>query len=205
MTPEKLAYHHGDLRAALIAAALDVIDEIGPRGLTIREVARRAGVSHAAPYRHFTDKNELILAVVEHGFELLDRQMQQARDAAGDDPLSQFAASGEAYLAFALDYPAYYRVMFSGDLLNTRGHEALRHTSNAAFVNMVEDIKTGQQLGVIREGDPLPQAIFIVSTVHGFVSLANDNRLASFSEEGVDLDTLKDYVITTIFEGLGVR
>ena len=64
-------------------------------------------------------------------------------------------------------------------------------------------VETCQKLGVIREGDPLKQAIFIVSTVHGFVSLANDNRLAHFSEEGVDLDTIKDFVITTIFEGLG--
>ena len=110
MTAEKIAYHHGDLRAALIEAALATIDDTGPRGLTIREVARRAGVSHAAPYRHFTDKNELILAVVERGFELLDRAMEQARKAAGADPLEQFAASGEAYLDFAMEYPAYYRV-----------------------------------------------------------------------------------------------
>lgn len=205
MTAEKMAYHHGDLRAALIEAALETIDDTGPRGLTIREVARRAGVSHAAPYRHFTDRNELILAVVERGFELLDRAMETARRAAGPDPLNQFAASGEAYLDFAMEYPAYYRVMFSGNLLSSKGHETLRHTSSAAFEKMVEDIRTCQALGVVREGDPLLQAMAIVSTVHGFASLANDNRLTHLSGSGYEPKAIRDFVIGAIFEGLGVH
>ena len=72
---------------------------------------------------------------------------QDATDAHGDDPLAQFAASGEAYVDFALGYPTYYRVMFSGDLLNSTGHESLRHTSTAAFGQMIEDLETCQELG----------------------------------------------------------
>jgi AcrR family transcriptional regulator len=205
MATAKLAYHHGDLRSALIESALEIIEEIGPQGLTIREVARRAGVSHAAPYRHFTDKDELILAVVEHGFDLLHHTMQQARGSAGEDPLAQFAASGEAYVDFALRYPTYYRVMFSGDLLNSTGHESLRHTSSAAFAEMQNDLKTCQELGIVREGDPMLQAISIVSAVHGFVSLANDNRIGHLVGDDFDAGKVKDFVITAIFEGLGVR
>jgi AcrR family transcriptional regulator len=205
MDTAKATYHHGDLPTALIEAALDIIDELGPQGLTIRKVAQRAGVSHAAPYRHFPDKDYLILAVVEHGFQLLDQAMERARAAAGDDPLEQFAASGEAYLDFALSYPAYYRVMFSGDLLSSKGHEALRHTSTAALQQMVADIETCQQLGILREGDPMLQAISIISTVHGFVSLANDNRLAHLSGEEFDLGKVKDFVMSAIFEGVGVQ
>lgn len=166
-------------------------------------MARRAGVSHAAPYRHFADKDELILAVVERGFELLDIEIESARKTAGDDPLAQFAASGEAYLDFAMQYPAYYRVMFSGDLLNSQGHETLRHTSNAAYDRMVSDIRTGQELGLIRKGDPLLQAIAIVSTVHGFVTLTNDNRLAHLTENGYTAQQIREFVIGAIFEGLG--
>jgi len=205
MAAVKDAYHHGDLRAALLEAALQIIEEIGPQGLTIREVARRAGVSHAAPYRHFTDKDELILAVVERGFELLETSMQAARDAAGDDELSRFAASGVAYLDFALGYPTYYRVMFSGDLLNSNGKEALRHTSAATFKQMQEDLVTAQRLGVVREGDPKLQAISIVSSVHGFVSLANDNRIGDLTDGDADIETMKAFVLSSIFEGLGVR
>ena len=141
VTAAKAAYHHGDLRAALLQAALAIIEDTGPQGLTIREVARRAGVSHAAPYRHFTNKDELILAVVEQGFELMHDTMMAEKTAAGPDPVNQFAASGMAYLNFAMRYPAYYRVMFSGDLLNSKGHESLQHTSSAAFAQLLEDLK----------------------------------------------------------------
>lgn len=203
MSTAKLAYHHGDLRAALIESALEIIEEIGPQGMTIREVARRAGVSHAAPYRHFADKDELILAVVEHGFELLHNNMEEARTGAGADPLAQFAASGEAYVDFALRYSTYYRVMFSGDLLNSTGHESLRHTSTAAFEQMTQDLKICQELGVLRAGDPMLQAISIISTVHGFVGLANDNRIGHLVGDDFDVDKVKDFVISAIFDGLG--
>lgn len=205
MDSKKTKYHHGDLRTALIEAALEIINELGPKGLTIRKVAQRVGVSHAAPYRHFPDKDHLILAVVERGFELLDQQIEQARAGAGNDQLTQFAASGDAYLNFALTRPAYYRVMFSGDLLSSKGNAALRHTSATALQRMVGDMKTGQQLGLLRQGDPVLQAIFIISTVHGFVSLANDNRLAHLTGEKYPLDSVKDFVLSAIFEGVGVQ
>ncbi len=205
MAVVKAAYHHGDLRTALIEAALEIIDEIGPQGLTIRKVAHRAGVSHAAPYRHFPDKDDLILAVVERGFELLDEEMDRARSAAGSDPIAQFAASGEAYLDFAMSYPAYYRVMFSGDLLASKGNEALRHTSAASFVRMIDDLRMAQDMGLVRSGDPTLQAVAIVSTVHGFVSLANDNRLDQVYGGQYTEKQVRDFVITAIFEGLGVN
>ena len=205
MTALKQAYHHGDLRAALLEAALAIIEDTGPRGLTIREVARRAGVSHAAPYRHFTDKDELILAVVEQGFDLMHDTMMAAKAAAGPDPMDQFAASGMAYLDFAMRYPAYYRVMFSGDLLNSTGHESLQHTSSAAFSQLLEDLKMCQELGVLREGDPMLQAVAILSSVHGFATLANDNRIGYLVGEKYSIEQVRDFVMTAIFEGLGVQ
>ncbi len=205
MTAAKAKYHHGDLRTALLDAALDVIGEIGPQGLTIREVARRAGVSHAAPYRHFTDKDELILAVVERGFALLQRTMRERKDAAPPDAMHQFAASGMAYVDFALNHPAYYRVMFSGDLLSSTGHVSLQHTSSEALQDMVADITRCQELGMVRKGDPVPQALAILSTIHGFVSLVNDNRIQHLLENPYTLDQMRDMVVTSIFEGIGAR
>jgi len=201
----KTAYHHGDLRAALIQAALDVIDELGPKALTIREVAHRAGVSHAAPYRHFADKDALITAVVEQGFELLRTTMLERRAEAGDDPLQKFAASGFAYVDFAIQYPTYYRVMFSGDLLSSTGAESLQHTSTETFRQLVEDLEMCQQMGLVVEGDPLLQATAVWSTVHGFVSLANDNRITHLGTARPAFENARDFVLTAIFHGLVVR
>ena len=203
MTAAKAKYHHGDLRTALLDAALDVIGEIGPQGLTIREVARRAGVSHAAPYRHFTDKDELILAVVERGFALLQQTMQERKDAATPDAINQFAASGMAYVDFALNHPAYYRVMFSGDLLSSTGHVSLQHTSSEALQDMVADIARCQELGMVKKGDPVPQALAILSTIRGFVSLVNDNRVQHLLDNPYTLDQIRDMVLASIFEGIG--
>lgn len=203
MGTTKTTYHHGDLRVALIEAALDIIDEIGPQGLTIRKVAQRAGVSHAAPYRHFTGKDELILAVVERGFELLNESMDRARAAAGDDRLAQFAAAGDAYVAFGMAYPAYYKVMYSGDLLSVTDNPALQQASASAFDRMTDDIRAGQELGIVKPGDPELLAIAIVSSVHGFLSLANDNRLERLHGKGANLTELKDFVMQCIFEGVG--
>lgn len=205
MAVVKAAYHHGDLRTALIEAALEIIDELGPQGLTIRKVAHRAGVSHAAPYRHFPDKDDLILAVVEKGFELLDAEMDRARREAGNDPLAQFAASGEAYLNFAMGYPAYYRVMFSGDLLSPGGNLSLRHTSREALDDLMASIVECQQLGLVRAGDPAAHALTILSTLHGFVSLVNDNRVQHLVDEQHSIEGLRDAVLENLFAGIGPR
>lgn len=204
MSALKQKYHHGDLRSALLEAALAVISEMGPQGLSIREVARRAGVSHAAPYRHFADKDEMILAVVEQGFELMQQTMLEEKAAAPDDPVNQFAASGLAYVNFALQHPAYYRVMFSGDLLSTKGHVTLQHTSHEALQEMVANITQCQTLGVVKQGDAVMQALTILSTIHGFVSLVNDNRIGHLVGETASLDEIRDAVLYLIFEGLGV-
>ncbi len=199
----KKTYHHGDLRAALVDAALEIIEELGPKKLTIRAVASRAGVSHAAPYRHFKDKNELIKAVVERGFELLEETMQAEFNSGSADPLEGFAASGRAYFEFGLNYPGYYRVMFSGDLLNGEGDRSLQHTSQAAFEQMKKNLVQCQEIGILPEADPSLQAVWIISTVHGFISLANDKRLDDLVGEKHTLADVKDYVMSAIFFGLG--
>jgi AcrR family transcriptional regulator len=97
-------YHHGNLREALIGAALELLAERGKKALSLREVARRAGVSHAAPYRHFADRAELLSAIAEHGFAELERELSLAG--------SSLAAVASAYVGFALAQPARFRLMF---------------------------------------------------------------------------------------------
>ena len=106
---ETRPYHHGDLRRALVAAARTILERDGPQALSLRAVAREAGVSPAAPYHHFADKAELLNAVAVEGFQELARAMVVAREADPDDPL---IAMGVAYVVFARANPPLYRVMY---------------------------------------------------------------------------------------------
>src|SRR5258708_10096955 len=109
-------YRHGDLRAALIQAGLKLLGEAGVGGLSLRAAAELAGVSHAAPYRHFRDKDELLSAIAEEGFRLLTRRMRDEIEACSShDVLARLRAAGIGYTAFAVEHPAYFRTIFGGD------------------------------------------------------------------------------------------
>src|SRR5690348_18281996 len=105
------SYHHGNLREALLQGALRVIAEFGPAAFTLREVARRAGVSHNAPYRHFRDKDELLALVATQGFERLTTAMKRYA-ARGSTAQERFRLCGRGYVSFALRWPQHFLVMF---------------------------------------------------------------------------------------------
>src|SRR3954468_23249279 len=105
-------YHHGNLREALVRAALELIAKKGPAGFTFAEAARWAGVSPAAPYRHFRDRDELLADVARRGFELFADALTKAWDEGRPDPMTALERTGKAYLAFARSEPAYYSAMF---------------------------------------------------------------------------------------------
>ena len=116
---ESRPYHHGDLRRALVDAARRILEAEGPSALSLRAVAREAGVSPAAPYHHFKDKAELLDAVAQEGWDILQVQMAEAKNS--DHGLHQLTALGIAYVCFARDNPALYRVMYDA----TRDKESL--------------------------------------------------------------------------------
>src|SRR6201996_5668814 len=114
--PSRRGYHHGNLREALIQAAQDLMGAKGPAGFTIAEAARLAGVSPAAPYRHFRDAEALLAEVALRGFELLAERLAQAWNDGRPDVMRGFEAVGRAYLAFARQAPAYYAAMFESHI-----------------------------------------------------------------------------------------
>ena len=125
-------YHHGNLREALMRAALDLIAEKGPAGFTFAEAARSAGVSPAAPYRHFRDRDELLASVALQGFGQFEAALTKAWDGGRPDPFAAFERLGRAYLAFARAEPAYYSAMFEvGIPLDT--NPELRQAGDRAF------------------------------------------------------------------------
>ena len=125
-------YHHGNLREALIAAALELIAKKGPAGFTFADAARWAGVSSAAPYRHFRDRDALLADIARRGFDLFGDRLEHAWDDGRPDPLTAFENVGRAYLAFARDEPAYYSAMFEAGL-SFDGDPALRQAGERSF------------------------------------------------------------------------
>ena len=129
-------YHHGNLREALVAAALELIAAKGPAGFTVTEAARLAGVSPAAPYRHFRDADALLAEVATRGFDRLAASMAAA-STGGTRPVAAFEAAGRAYLDFARTQPAYYAAMFDGRL-SPGEHPTLHAASDRAFTILRE-------------------------------------------------------------------
>lgn len=135
----KRGYHHGNLRQALVDAALELVVEKGPLGFTMAEAARTAQVSPAAPYRHFKNQQEILAEAARQGFIMFAEQLQRAYDSGQPSALSAFEATGRAYLAFAREHPGHYITMFESGLsiasdsaLNMAAQKAMSVLTNAA-------------------------------------------------------------------------
>jgi AcrR family transcriptional regulator len=126
------AYHHGDLKEALLMASLELVSEKGPHGFTLAEVCRKAGVSVAAPYRHYRDRQALLAAIAGTGFELQFEVMAQAVDECPDKTFQALSALAASYVNFAIANPSRYRVMYGSDLSKAKFPE-LYATARRAF------------------------------------------------------------------------
>jgi len=168
------AYHHGHLREALLQGAVRVIAEVGPAAFTLREVARRAGVSHNAPYRHFRDKDALLAAVAAQGFRELTRAMREAA-ARPSKPLDKLKQSGLAYVAFAIRRPEHFTVMFDAPVSGSMDPEYL-HASRESFNTLVTYIRNCQGEGQLPTGNTMGRALYAWSLVHGIAKLAVAGR-----------------------------
>jgi AcrR family transcriptional regulator len=184
-------YHHGNLRKTLLDAAVALIGEVGPRAFTLREVARRAGVSHNAPYRHFAGKDELLLAVAAEGFERLAAAMQESM-APATSPRERLVLCGCGYVDFALHWPHHLLVMFDQppaaavpdcELQNRKEQQQI---GEDAFRVLLDCIVAAQQSGDLPAGDPQPLAWTAWSLVHGIAKLATGGNLPLTARGTID-------------------
>jgi AcrR family transcriptional regulator len=187
---QRTTYHHGNLRRALIDGALELLREGGVEALTLRAAARRAGVSPAAPYRHYEDKNALLAAVAKEGFDALAERMMVATEANKAFPVQAVSAQGEAYIRFAMEQPAHFRVMFGPEVADRTPYPELRAAGDRAFDAVVRAIVAAQATGLVRAGPPEALALLSWSSAHGLASLALTGQLdvaAGPGERGVDI------------------
>jgi AcrR family transcriptional regulator len=173
-TAPKVGYHHGDLRRALIDAALSLVADGSVADLSLREVARRAGVTYAAPYHHFADKSALLAAVAGQGFEQLVAELERA--AVRRTTLeSELLAMAEAYVAFAMTHPAHYRVMFLPDVKESPDADELRAVADRSFGMLQQRVARGRAGESERAHQVLATTVW--AALHGLSLLAIDGIL----------------------------
>jgi len=169
-------YHHGDLRRAVIETAMGMLHEDKGWQFTLREVARRAGVSHAAPYKHFSDKAALLAEMALVGFDKLRQALTSAKRRRSKSLRDEFFAAARAYVRFGTANPALYRLMFSAD----GGKAAEVHLNEralAAFAVLTELLERGQAEGYLRKRDVRGQAAACWAQIHGVTMLTIDGLL----------------------------
>ncbi len=200
MTESTRAYHHGDLRAALLDEAAAMIEQEGAGSVTMRELGRRLGVSRAAPYRHFADKEALLVAVAAAGFKRLGERLR----ANGDGPqasIERFRRMGEEYVRFAVENPAHYRLMYGREALTRQDRPELRAAANAIFDQLVSVFQAHQRSGAIKRQDPQQQAYVAWSAVHGLASLWIEGQIMATD----DIEALIRQTTRTLLEGMRAR
>ncbi len=196
-------YHHGDLRSALVDGAAKLIARRRSVAFTLRELASAAKVSHAAAYRHFTSKADILAAVAEVGFSRLHAEFVRASAAQRRDPKRELRALGLAYIQFALEHEGFYRTMFHPELGDHANYPTLIKVADEAFASLLDVVARGVEQGVFRRRPPQELAVFAWSTVHGLSSLLIDGLLAKRGpEQRPEPKELAALVVDDVLRGL---
>ena len=198
------SYHHGDLRHALVEEALRLAAEGGPEAVTVREVARRAGVSSGAPFRHFPDRTTLLTAVAEEAMKRFREEILRGLDAAGGKgPLDRLRAIGSAYLRWAVRHPTFFEVISSRRLIDFEGSAALRADNEAVQRLMAGLIEEARLKGEVRDD---AEARLIVVTgralVYGLARMKVDDHYASWGLGEAEVEHVMDGALGLFIDGL---
>jgi AcrR family transcriptional regulator len=188
-------YHHGDLKNALIEAGAEILSKEGVNGLSLRKVARKAGVSHAAPYAHFPDKQTLIAAISTEGYRMLYERLDAAVQRYREDPHRQLVEAAWAYVSFALSDPAHFKVTFSGVVEKEKDYPAYVELSKKSFGLVIQIVAACQAAGILKPGSADATAVSVWSLVHGFASLLLEGQI---SHTLLDRMTVREMLIFSL-------
>lgn len=197
-TRSRASYHHGSLRETLVRACLELIEAEGIGAVSLRRVAREAGVSPGAPYHHFADRTALLTAIAVQGFQLLEARMREARDVA-PTPIAALPALVEAYVRFAREQPAHFHLMFRPELAAPRHDPAARCAGDAAFEVVCEVVDECRRDGSVPAGGSAVVPGMCWALGHGLASLWVDGPLV---ERGAGLAPAPEALVEQIAQGL---
>ena len=205
----KSAYHHGDLRNALIQAGIDIVAAEGVYGLTLRKTARRAGVSHNAPYAHFADKQSLIAAIALEGHIKIHALIEKVIERHPGNPLKQLVNLAWEYVQFGLESPAHYKITFSGLIENEKNYPSFVEVSQHSLQLLQGIVGNCQKAGIFNShGQPVRLlAVSAWSLIHGLVSLVIEGQVPSRIRQSVPpkrmvISALQQMVSVPINEGM---
>lgn len=194
-------YHHGDLKNALIKAGIKILSKEGVSGLTLRKVAKQAGVSHSAPYAHFADKQSLIAAISTEGFKQLYAQLDAAILSKKNDPKQQLKAGAWTYVQFAIDNTDAFKIMFSGVLEKERDYPSFVEISHKTFDRVVEIVKSCQEAGVLHPAPPEVMAVAVWGQLHGIVSLVLEGQVSHVVLDRYSIREIVSFALEQIIPG----
>ncbi len=174
---EKKRYHHGDLRRKLLETTLQIISEEGLEKVSMRRLGQLLGVSRTAPYRHFSDKNDLLCAIAEEGYKRLIHIMNGINEQTTGNTLMNIRDIGIAYVEFATENPVHYRLMFGNEILENKRTSGVAGLAEDAFNEVLFAIKMCQDEKIIRPIDPYIIANTLWAMSHGISTLLNDGQI----------------------------
>lgn len=200
----KIAYHHGDLRNALLISATEMLATEGVHNLSLRKVAQHLGVSHNAPYQHFADKEALIAAIAEQGFQRLGETIQITIAQTHEQTVTaRLAAAGRAYVQFMTQKPHYLAVMFGR--FEHENYPILAQAAHQTLALLVGIIEDGQHEGVFKPGNSAQIAGVIWIVVHGLSAIFIAQKLPHSILQEHTADTLTTLFVEMIYQGIGIN
>ena len=198
-------YHHGDLHQEILCSACELLEENNIASLSLRAVAKKVGVSHTAPYRHFKDKESLLAGIAKLGYDELAQQMEDAVRAHPDDPAAQLQEAGHRYVQLAINSPQCTQLMFGGILPCDDTYPELRASGDMAFDGLKTLIEEGQNHGVFKQGDVEELALAVWSGIHGLSLLLIGGSLPDILSIPTDIRPLTTAVTSTMLDGLKAK
>ena len=192
-----------DLREACLREAVAIVEEVGVEGLSLREVARRLGVSHQAPYKHFPSRDHLLAEIVGRAFDLFARHLDERPS--GGDAAADLAAMGQAYVAYARAHPLQYRLMFGTPLPDPNEHPEMMRRARHAFALLRDGIRRLRGADVDGAADAELDALFVWSAVHGVASILESAAIGTLGLSPAAHAAVVPHALRQVGAALGVE